>query len=161
MSKKISAPVINTQAAAIELTKAFAAAAAKFGTQEYKMLQEARRDYPDYKVVTTARKGARGEYKGLTYDYMEIYIELHDDEQKSIMAEFKDLRAEDSDLDESLSYAEIKDWFLTQFPEIADFHAKREKTVKAIHERQEAAREAKKNAALDARRKALRAKLAA
>jgi len=161
MSKKISAPVINTQAAAIELTKSFAAAASKYGTKEYRMLQEARRDYPDFKVVTSARNGGRHDYKGLTYDYMEIYIENHDDEKKSIMAAFKTLRAEDDDLSESLSYADIKDWFLEQFPEIADFHTKREETVNAIHAKREKAREAKKNADADARRAALRARLAA
>ena len=161
MSKKTSAPVINTQAAAIELTKSFAAAASKYGTKEYRMLQDARRDYPDFKVVTSARNGGRRDYKGLTYDYMEIYIELHDDEEKSIMAAFKNLRAEDDDLSESLSYADIKEWFLEQFPEIADFHNQREETLNAIHAKREKAREAKKNADADARRAALRARLAA
>ena len=48
---------INTENATIELTsKKFATAAAKFGTDAYKMLQEARSDYPTYKVVTVARK---------------------------------------------------------------------------------------------------------
>ena len=160
MSKKISAPIVNSQAATIELTKSFAAAASKYGTKEYRMLQEARRDYPDFKVVTNARSGGRHDYKGLTYDYMEIYIENHDDEKKSIMATFKTLRAEDDDLSESLSYADIKDWFLEQFPEIADFHNQREKTLNAIRAKREEARKDKKNAAADARRNALRARLA-
>ena len=41
---------------AIELTKKETKAAAKFGTTEYKQLQEARRDYPTFSVVTVTRK---------------------------------------------------------------------------------------------------------
>ena len=48
-----------------------------------------------------------------------------------------------------------------QFPEIADFHNQREKTLNAIRAKREEARKDKKNAAADARRNALRARLAA
>ena len=47
---------INEKKNAIELSKKEAAAAAKFGTREYKALQEARKDYPGFKVVTITRK---------------------------------------------------------------------------------------------------------
>jgi hypothetical protein len=47
---------INEKKNAIELSKKEAKAAAKFGTTEYKQLQEARRDYPTFSVVTVTRK---------------------------------------------------------------------------------------------------------
>ena len=128
---------INTTNNTIEMSKKFAAAAKKFGTEEYKQLQEARRDYPNFKVVTTTRKASskRETYKGLTYDYMKKYIAAHDDEQKSIMAKFEMLRGTSDEAQEALadsaSYKEIKEWFLKQFPAIAEFHKKREATLAA------------------------------
>ena len=49
---------INFNNHAIEMTKKFAKAAAKFGSEEYKQLQEARHDYPNFKVVTVSRKAS-------------------------------------------------------------------------------------------------------
>ena len=128
---------INMKKNAIELTKKEAAAAAKFGTTEYKQLQEARRDNPGFKVVTITRKSTakKESYKGLTYGYMEMYIQKHDDEEQSIMAEYMMLRglseeAEEA-LAESFTYQEMKEWFLKKFPAIAEFHKKREALLAA------------------------------
>lgn len=129
---------INTQKRTIEMNKTFATAASKFGTDEYAQLQEARRDYPTFKVVTVTRKAAKSAFKGLTFKYMEKYIAAHDNEDKSIMAEYKMLRAEFDEEDEnvkmladSASYKEIKDWFLKKFPEIKKFHEDRAKILAA------------------------------
>ena len=108
---------INNKNRTIEMpSKKYATAASKFGTDEYKALQEARRDYPAYRVVTSARKPRKIEFAGLTYSYMEKYIASHDDEEQSIMKEYMDLRAmtdaAEEHLAESASYQEIKDRFL-------------------------------------------------
>ena len=120
---------------AIELSKKEAAAAAKFGTREYKALQEARKDYPGFKVVTIARKSAakKESCKRLTYGYMEMYIQKHDDEEKSIMAEYLMLRglskeAEEA-LAESFTYQEMKEWFLAKYPAINKVHEARAKAL--------------------------------
>ena len=128
---------INTNNKTIEMSKKFAAAAKKFGTEEYKQLQEVRRDYPNFKVVTITRKPSskKENYKGLTYEYMEKYIAAHDDEKKSIMAEYEMMRATSEEakaaLAEPVSYYEMKVWFLKKFPEIAEFHKKREAALAA------------------------------
>ena len=126
---------INEKKNTIELTKKEATAAAKFGTPEYKNLQQARRDYPTFSVVTVTRKAStkKNTFKGLTYEYMEMYIEKHDDEEKSIMAEYLMLRgltdeAEEA-LAESFTYLEMKDWFLNKFPAIKTFHETRAKLL--------------------------------
>lgn len=128
---------VNEKKNAIELTKKEAAAAAKFGTPEYKALQEVRRDYPGFKVVTITRKSTakKESCKGLTYGYMETYIQKHDDEENSIMAEYMMLRglseeAEEA-LAESFTYQEMKECFLKKFPAIAEFHKKREALLAA------------------------------
>jgi len=127
---------INEKKMAIEVSKKFYAAASKYGTQEYKDLQEVRRDYPNFKVVTVTRKATtqKDTYKGLTYTYMETYIEAHDDGKKSIMAEYEMLRgisqAAKENLAKPYTYNEMKNWFLKKFPAIADFHKMREDLLK-------------------------------
>ena len=63
------------------------------GSEEYNLLQRARQDYEGFHVVTrTIRRNDKKEcYRGLTYDYMERYILLHEkaDERKK---EFDELR---------------------------------------------------------------------
>ena len=128
---------INNKKNTIEMTKKFAKAAEKFGTEEYKALQEVRRDYPHFKIVTVTRKvsGQKETYKGLTYSYMEKYIKAHDDEKETIMNEFLMLRGLSDEAKEALadsfSYNEMKDWFLNKFPAIAEFHKKREAALVA------------------------------
>ena len=126
---------INERKCAIEMSKKEAKAAAKFGSDEYKDLQTARKDYPNFKVVTVTRKSTakKNPFKGLTYEYMKMYIEKHDDDDKSIMAEYKMLRGLTDEaeevLAESFTYPEMKDWFLKKFPAIASFHEARAKLL--------------------------------
>ena len=128
---------INQKNQTIEMSKKFAKAAEKFGSEEYRALQEVRRDYPNFKVVTVSRKvcGQKESYKGLTYSYMENYIKNHDDEKKSIMAEYEMLRGMSAEAQEALaeacSHTEMKAWFLKKFPAIAEFHKKREMLLAA------------------------------
>ena len=119
---------INERKCAIEMSKKEAKAAAKFGSEEYKNLQIARKDYPNFKVVTVTRKttSCQDTYKGLTYAFMEDYIQKHDDAEQSIMAEYLTLRGQSEAAKENLlepySYNEMKTWFLKTFPAIAEFH---------------------------------------
>ena len=128
---------ISARTRSLNLTKTFAAKAAIFGTDEYKMLQEARRDYPGYKVNVMKSKAGKTDkeqdiFKGLNYDYMEKYIEAYDDDG-SIMAEYLDLRGKSAEAKElqagSASYLEIRSWFLKTFPAIEAFYAKRAKIL--------------------------------
>ena len=47
---------VNAANNTIELSKKFAKAACQYGTEEYRMLQEVRRDYPGFEVVQAAKK---------------------------------------------------------------------------------------------------------
>ena len=90
---------ISARTHSLVLTKSFAAKAAIFGTDEYKMLQEARRDYPGYKVTVgkTKSKEQKNAFAGLDYDYMEKYIKAHDDDKQSIINEYLMLRGKSDD----------------------------------------------------------------
>lgn len=77
-----------------------------------------------YKVVVkTSTAKSKESFKGLTYEYMEKYIAAHDDEDKTIMADYEMLRATSDEAESSScrmasSYGEIKKWFFEKFPEI-------------------------------------------
>jgi hypothetical protein len=133
---------INYEKHTIEMTKAFAKRASKYGTDEYKALQEVRRDNPTYRIVTIPHKAGKSDFKGLDYPFMKQYTEAHDDENKSKMAELLDFLAESEGAKANKlaakSYPEIKKWFLNTFPEIKEYAANRNSILKAANERVEA-----------------------
>lgn len=130
--------IINTKAHTIEMSKKFAELASRFGTPEYNDLQDARRDYPNFRIVTKSAKSGKCAYSGLTYEFMGKYISDHDNEEHTILAEYNLLRAKSEEAIEigmeSASYTEVKDWFLDKYPAIAEFHKKREELLKKVAE---------------------------
>jgi len=66
---------VKAASRSIEVSKSFNTLASRYGTDEYKALQEVRRDYPGYEVVVVAtRKAPKSSYKGLTYDYSKSVV---------------------------------------------------------------------------------------
>lgn len=128
---------INFASKTIEMTKAESKAAGKFGSEAYKELTTIMQQFPTFAIQVTTRASAKksSEFKGLTYSYMEAYIEKHDNESKTIMTEYKMLRGQTTEAEDALaascSYQEIKKWFLGQFNEIEEFHQKRQNVLAA------------------------------
>ena len=107
---------INFAAKTIEVTKTFANKASNFGSEEYYTLRTAMSDLPDFTVaIKMTRKPRRTYMKGLTYEYMESYISMVD-EDGSLMKDFQCLR-------QGCNYAVVKKWFLTALPEFNNFAA--------------------------------------
>ena len=127
---------INYASMTIEMTKAESKAAGKIGTEEFKNMLTLMQQFPNYKIQVATRAATKKscDYKGLTYDYMEKYIQAHDEDQ-SIMKEYQMLRGLTDEAQEALadscSYQEIKKWFLGKFTEIAQFHENRQKLLSA------------------------------
>ena len=140
---------INEKKFTIEVTKSFAQKASRVGSPEYYELLEVRHNFPKFKVVVNQTK-SKDSFKGLTYEYMKKYIQTHDDEKGSNMAVFMELRGKSEEADEaqadSMSYGEIKLWFLDTYPEIKNFHESRADRIKAIKEKQKKAAEEKAKA---------------
>ena len=117
----------------IEITKKFDKASSRFGTDEYKALQEAVAFAPSYKVVVKNRK-TNDAYKGLTLNFMENYIKKHDADG-SIWNEYKEMRGymtvdeEELQMSDSMSYGEIKAWFLGKYTEFDAFSRKRKEML--------------------------------
>ena len=120
--------IINSAARTISLTKKEMTAARRVDSPEYKKLQNARRDYPGFTVITVSRKvkKQRETYKGLTYAYMERYIKAHDDEQETIWAEYNMYRGTpicpDDEIPTPYTYTQMKAWFLGKFEAVAKFY---------------------------------------
>ena len=92
-------------------------------SEEYRHLQSVRQDYPEYSVIRKQIKKAANKesYKGLTYDYMEYYINRYEPEEtrEAVIDELKDM-IEISKC-HSIRYPTIKKWFLAKYPEVAKF----------------------------------------
>lgn len=106
---------INTKNHTIEMpSKKYALAASKYGSDEYIEVQNVRRDYPNYKVVTKANK-RNDPLKGITYKKMEEYIKANDagSENEKYFKEITDKKSL-----QSKCYGKVKSWFVTTyFPE--------------------------------------------
>lgn len=129
---------LNFVSRTIEMTKAEAKAASKYGTQEYNQLKEMRCENPTYQIVIKASVKRKNEFKGLTYEYMATYIKKHD-KDGSIMEEFliltgKKEKENEDDYIEAISYFEVKSWFLKTYPQIEQSREEYRKKVKNILE---------------------------
>ena len=117
----------------IEITKKFDKASSRFGTDEFKALQEAVASAPQYRVVVKETK-TRDAYKGLTFEFMEKYIKRHD-EDGTKWAEYRENRGyvlidgEELEMNESLTYGEIRTWFLAVYPEFEAFSNSRKNRI--------------------------------
>ena len=128
---------INEAKRVIEVTKGFYKEASKFGTQEYKMLKEARNDFPTFKVVTRSAGKNKDGFKGLTFEYMEKYIKEHreikvkneeteEEMTRDLLVEFYDKCGKDEngkkvDFSKTESYGKIKKWFLEVYPVFEEY----------------------------------------
>lgn len=130
---------INAKNHTIELSKTFAKAASLFGSEEYRQLQEARRDYPNYRVVTVKQKGSgKTEFAKLSFSFMDEYVKNHANSD-DLKAQYLSLRGlnekwekDENGLAEDLQT--IKDWFLNTFPEFEKFRADRLALLEKIKE---------------------------
>ena len=99
---------INYKKNTIEITKSFEKKASAYGSEAYYELSEARKAFPNYRLVVKTTK-SNNSFKGMDYDFMKEYISKHDEDEKR-MGKFEKLRACD------LSYGEIKQWFVETYP---------------------------------------------
>ena len=107
------------------MNQAFATKARNVRSEEYKLLQSTRRDYPSYAVVKRRikRNSQKETYAGLTYDYMRMYIATHEPKEKvkEVMEKFDELLLISQCHCKARRYPVIKSWFLGKYPEIEGF----------------------------------------
>ena len=95
------------------------------GSEEYKLLQTARKDYEGFTVVQRSikRNPNKKTYNGLTYDYMREYIVLHEEKEqrKVVLEELDEMILISKCHSKAFRYPVIKAWFLDRYPEIKMF----------------------------------------
>ena len=123
----------------IEMTKVEAKAAGKIGSDKFEELMDYMKAYPGFEVQIKAPAKRKVEFRGLDYNYMRTYIQKHDDENGTIMAEFRELIAQDkkdkvegAEHLEAAGYLDVKKWFLAKFPEIKEYKEKHAEKVQEI-----------------------------
>ncbi len=139
----MNAITINAKNRTIELSNTFAKAASLFGSEEYRQLQEARRDYPSYRVVTVKQKGSgKTDFAKLSFSFMDEYVKNHANSD-DLKAQYLSLRGlnekwekDENGLAEDLRT--IKDWFLNNFTEFEEARAKRKALLEKIQKDKEA-----------------------
>ena len=110
---------INYTNNTIEISKAFANKAKVYGSDEYVLLQEVRKDNRGFAVVVITTKKKSSKSSKITLADMERYISFHDDEQKTKMREFDKYRNAKAEGElYGKSFFEIKKWFFATFPEV-------------------------------------------
>ena len=107
----------------LTMTKAFEDAASNPTSQEYKLLQQIRADFPGLTIIRKTRcapKKARPT-KNLTYKHMEQYMSVFKNADE-LLAQFDAVKR--CSLGQSNPYMYVLDWFKKQFPkykELPDF----------------------------------------
>lgn len=115
---------INHVTGEIVITKAFNKKASNTQSNEYRLLRDTRKDFPDYKIVLrTANVSANKKtYPSLNYTRMEEYIReeckskgLGEKETEAKVNEFKTIKALANR--KPGSYAYTKEWFFANYPD--------------------------------------------
>lgn len=116
---------VNHEERLIVMDRTFYKNSANARFEEYAILQRARQDYPTYTpaIKRIKRNPNKETYRGLTYAYMENYIQTHEVAEvlDSVMAEYKELRLISECHGKARRYPAIKKWFLKKYPAIEQF----------------------------------------
>ena len=109
MNRKIK--YVNDEQA--QVTKAFAKKAVIFGTPEYKLWREYKKDFPEAEMVTaTTHKSVTIDCKNLTYENMKRFIQQQDNAEE-LLAEFD--REKEMSCIQTSPYRSVLAWFLEKF----------------------------------------------
>lgn len=114
-----------------QVTKAFEKQARIFGTEEFKLWREYKKEFPNAAMTTKAIKKNpnKKSYKNLTYANMELFIEEYD--SKLVVELKKQIKLSKV---QSNPYRAVLAWFLKEFPkydEYKEFFADKDKTESA------------------------------
>ena len=109
----------------IEMNTTFAKMMQNPLSDEYTLLQRTRQDFPTFAVRRRQIKTNpnKDTYKGLTYEYMKMYIRTHEagETVQKVLDYLEDQILISQCHGQRLRYPTIKKWFLAKYPEVAEF----------------------------------------
>ena len=99
----------------LTMTKAFEDAASNPTSQEYKLLQQIRADFPGLTIIRKTRRAPKKARptKNLTYKHMEQYMNVFQNADK-LLAQFEVVK--ECSKQQPSPYKFVRDWFEAQFP---------------------------------------------
>ena len=122
---------VNHEKRTIEMDRTFYNNSLNARSDEYKILQQVRSDYPNYTPVqkTIKKNPNKNTYSGLNYKYMEDYILTHEpaETRDAVLDEFHEKILISKCHSKAFRYPTIKKWFLDKYPQIKEFAATTEK----------------------------------
>ena len=118
----------------LTMTKAFEDAASNPTSQEYKLLQQIRADFPGLTIIRKTRRAPKKARptKNLTYKHMEQYMSVFQNADK-LLAQFEVVK--ECSKQQPSPYKFVRDWFEAQFPkyrEQPDFSPNASKVVALV-----------------------------
>ena len=125
----------------INMTESFSKKAQNYGSTEYNMLQNARKDYPEFEIVVTKKtKRVKDAHKGIDVKFMYNYIKEHDNDEEEVMNLFKGWFEKLKETDDGIKYIlhndveflNIRSWFLDQYTEFDEAIKTRKDNLKTI-----------------------------
>lgn len=111
----------------VQVTKEFAKNARIFGTPEYKIWREIKKDVPDAQMVTKTIKrnpGKTVDTRNMTYKHMAMYIRSLDNAETLMVTFEKTIQKSKV---QNNPYRYVLGWFLNQFPNANEYKAYFEK----------------------------------
>ena len=140
----MKAIVIDYAHSSISISSAFAKKAFTPGTEEYRQLIAARKDFPEFRLVTRKFKTntKQEHYRGLSYPFMREYIGTHEKDAKVVLAELDEMIGISKAHRLHKRYPTIKAWFLERYPAIAEFGMTKSENVSQLSEAEDKAVEA-------------------
>ena len=125
----------------INMTESFSKKAQNYGSTEYNMLQNARKDYPEFEIVVTKKtKRVKDAHKGIDVKFMYNYIKEHDNDEEEVMNLFKGWFKKLEETNDGIKYIlhndveflNIRSWFLDQYTEFDEAIKTRKDNLKTI-----------------------------
>ena len=125
----------------INMTESFSKKAENYGSTEYNMLQNARKDYPEFEIIVTKKsKRVKDAHKGIDVKFMYNYIKKHDNDKEEVMNLFKGWFKKLKETDDGIEYIlhndveflNIRSWFLDQYTEFDEAIKTRKDNLKSI-----------------------------
>lgn len=116
------------------MTKAFEEALNNPASEEYKLFQQLRADFPGLTIIRKTRRAPKKARptKNLTYKHMEQYMSVFKNADE-LLAQFEVVKT--CSLEQPSPYKFVRDWFETQFPkykEQPDFSPNASKLVHLV-----------------------------
>jgi len=121
---------VNVATGEITMTNATAKRAAVIGSDEYKQLLQATKDFPNFKVKVLTTKAKENRDKGLTIELMEKLIKGMTNNSQAAIAGFEEVK--ETFRGTNFHFSRLKAYFLAKYPDWREWLPEAEQGEKEV-----------------------------